>query len=355
MAGDNRTEKPTPRRRQKAREKGQVARSREVASGVATLAALGFLAWQAAGFAAEWRALFRRLLATAASGEIGFQIPFLTWSGVVVVHGAAAAGLASWALATASSLAQGGLVLAPTALAPNLERMNPAAKLKRLFSLNALGSLLKSLLPATAMVYLAASILARDWPLVLGLPHRSAAALLTFILSRAFEVAWKSGLVLLVWSSIDYLLERRRLERDLRMSRQEIVEEYKETEGQPAVKARIRRLQRQVRRRRMLRDVERAAVVITNPSEFAIALEYRAEMAAPVLVAKGRNLLAQQIKQVAQWQGIPLVENPPLAHALYRAVEVGQSIPPKLYTVVAEVLAWVWRAQARMQAAGGRG
>jgi flagellar biosynthesis protein FlhB len=97
----------------------------------------------------------------------------------------------------------------------------------------------------------------------------------------------------------------------------------------------------------MLKDVERAAVVITNPTEFAIALEYRMEMDAPVVVAKGRSLLAAQIKEIARWQGIPIVENPPLAHALYRAVEVGQAIPAKLYVVVAEVLAAVWRAQTR--------
>jgi flagellar biosynthetic protein FlhB len=131
------------------------------------------------------------------------------------------------------------------------------------------------------------------------------------------------------------------------MSRQDQKDEYKEMEGNPATKQRIRRMQRQARRRRMLKDVERAAVVITNPTEFAIALEYRVEMDAPIVVAKGRNLLAAQIKEIARWQGIPIVENPPLAHALYRVVEVGQAIPAKLYVVVAEILAAVWRAQAR--------
>jgi len=135
------------------------------------------------------------------------------------------------------------------------------------------------------------------------------------------------------------------------MSRQDILDEFKETEGNPTVKARIRRLQRQVRRRRMLKDVPRAAFVITNPNEFAVALEFTADMAAPLVVAKGRNLLAAEIKRVARWHGIPLVENPPLAHALYRAVEIGQSIPPKLYRVVAEVLAAIYRVQAQVAAA----
>ena len=149
-------------------------------------------------------------------------------------------------------------------------------------------------------------------------------------------------------------MERWRHENELKMSRQDLRDEYKETEGNPAVKMRIRRLQRQARRRRMLKEVERAAVVITNPTEFAIALEFSVEMAAPVVVAKGRNLLAARIREVARWHGIPLVENPPLAHALYRAVEVGQAIPPKLYMVVAEILAAIWRAQARASQLRGR-
>ena len=172
--------------------------------------------------------------------------------------------------------------------------------------------------------------------------------------ARLFEVAWKSALILLVWSAADYLFERWRHENELKMSRQDLRDEYKETEGNPTVKMRIRRLQRQARRRRMLKDVERAAVVVTNPTEFAIALEFNTEMEAPVVVAKGRSLLAQQIRQIALWQGIPLVENPPLAHALYRVVEVGQAIPPKLYAVVAEILAAIWRAQARANPAGTR-
>ncbi len=157
-----------------------------------------------------------------------------------------------------------------------------------------------------------------------------------------------------MWSCADYFLERQRHENDLKMSKQDLRDEFKETEGNPAVKMRIRRLQRQARRRRMLKDVERAAVVITNPTEFAIALEFRMEMEAPVVVAKGRNLLAAQIREIALWQGIPLVENPPLAHALYRAAEIGQAIPPKLYAVVAEILAAIWRAQARAHRGAGR-
>jgi len=150
---------------------------------------------------------------------------------------------------------------------------------------------------------------------------------------------------------LDYMFERQHLSSELKMSRQEMKDEYKESDGNPIIKGRIRRLQRQVRRRQMLEATKRANVVITNPTEYAIALEYRPDMPAPVVIAKGRNLFAAQIKEIARWQGIPMVENPPLAHVLYRTVEVGQSIPASLYAVIAEILAAVYRAEARAHSA----
>jgi flagellar biosynthetic protein FlhB len=256
----------------------------------------------------------------------------------------------SWMAAMLGALAQGGLVFAPTALQPNFSRLSPASRLEQLFSLPSLGRLLKSLLPGAAIVYLAVGILTREWNTVIGAAHFGTNRLVAYLMGHIFELAWKSALVLLVWSGADYAIEKHKLGSDLRMSKQDQRDEYKETEGNPATKARIRRLRRQVRRRRMLDEVKKASVVITNPDEFAIALEYRLDMAAPTVVAKGRNLFAQQIKQIALWHGIPMVENRPLAHALYRAVEVGQSIPPKLYAVVAAILAAIFRAQER---AGG--
>ncbi|MGB8061557.1 MAG: EscU/YscU/HrcU family type III secretion system export apparatus switch protein [Candidatus Sulfotelmatobacter sp.] len=353
MADQNKTEKATPRRRQKAREQGQVARSRDLVAGVGTIAAVMLLAWQLPSFAAGWRTLLRHQLDSAATRPD--QLLPVWRNDLVLFRGVALAAGLSWLAATVSGIAQGGLLFAPSALAPKLNRLNPASRLEQLFSLNALSRLLKSLLPTAAIVYLAVTVLSRDWTALPSLLHGSAAALMTFVAAHMFELAWKASLVLLAWSAADYFLERWRHENDLKMSRQDLRDEFKETEGNPAVKMRIRRLQRQARRRRMLKDVERAAVVITNPTEFAIALEFNLQMEAPVVVAKGRNLLAAQIREIALWHGIPLVENPPLAHALYRAVEIGQAIPPKLYAVVAEILAAIWRAQTRAvaQAAAG--
>jgi len=342
MADSSKTEKASPRRRQKAREQGQVARSRDLVSGLGTMASVMLLSWQLPSFAADWRGLLRHEIDSAVLR------PLPEWRfNLVVLRGVAVASGVGWLVATVGGLAQGGVVIAPQALAPNFSRLNPATRFTQLFSLAGLSRLLKSLLPTAVVVYLAVGVLVRDWTTLPHLITASRGGVLAFIVSRMFEVTWKGSLVLLVWSAADYLLERQRHENELKMSKQEQKDEFKETEGNPAVKQRIRRLQRQARRKRMLKEVEKAAVVITNPTEFAIALQYGMEMEAPVLVAKGRNLLAAQIKEIARWHGIPIVENPPLAHALYRAVEVGQAIPPKLYAVVAEILAAIWRAQAR--------
>ena len=345
MADQDKTEQATPRRRQKAREQGQVPRSRDVVAGIGTLSAVILLAWHLSTFAADWRGLLRHELDFAATHRHQF-LP--DWHSSFRVFGGVAIGAAlSWLLATLSGIAQGGIVFSPAALSPKLNRLNPVSNIEQLFSIRAAGRLVKSVLPTAAIVYLAAGMVSQNWNSILGLLHGTGAGLAGFLGTRLFEVAWKSSLVLLAWSVADYFLERRRHENDLKMSKQDLRDEFKETEGNPAMKMRIRRLQRQARRRRMLKDVERAAVVITNPTEFAIALEFNLQMQAPIVVAKGRSLLAAQIREVALWHGVPLVENPPLAHALYRAVDVGQAIPPKLYTVVAEILAAIWRAQSR--------
>ena len=309
------------------------------------MAAVTILARQLPTFASDWRALFRYAVENSALRPD--QLLPAWRNDLAIFRGVALAAGLSWVIATGGGLAQGGPVFAPSALAPNLNRLNPISRLGQLFSLNALSRALKSLLPTTVIVYFAVAVLLRDWTGLPQLLHGNGRGVIAFVTSRMFEVAWKASAVLLMWSGADYFLERWHHENELKMSRQDVRDEYRQTEGNPAIKMRIRRLQRQTRRRRVLKDVERAAVVITNPTEYAIALEFRMEMEAPVVLAKGRNLLAAQIREVALWHGIPLVENPPLAHALYRAVEVGQAIPPNLYAVVAEILAAIWRAQAR--------
>jgi flagellar biosynthetic protein FlhB len=266
-----------------------------------------------------------------------------------------ALGLA-WLLAFGATGLQGGWVLAPAALTPDAQRMNPANNLKQLVSFSGLARLLKSLVPGAAIVYLAVSIVRREWAAMERAVQHSPQSSIAQVASLLFEIGWKAGLTVLLWSGLDYLLQRAQFERHLRMSKEEVREENKETEGHPMIRMRIRRLQRQMRRRSMLKEVARATVVITNPTEFAVALRYDPVwMEAPTCVAKGRGLIAQEIRRLALWHQVPVVENPPLARALYRAVDVGRSIPAKLYTAVAEILAFIYRAQAQAQAASATG
>ncbi len=348
MANDDKTEQATPYRRQKARERGQVARSREFASALVGFAGLLLLLWISPAELNTWRGSLRRWSEFAAREDFRPETPVLIWTATAALHWVIAPLALVWILAILSSLSQGGFVWAAEALSPKPERLSPASKLGQLFSIAGLSAPAKSLVPFSVLLYLGVSILVRDWEAMLRAGQMPAGAIAGFAYERAFEIFWKSTLVLLLWAGIDYLVQRQKLDRDLRMSKQEVREEYKQTEGNPAVKGRIRRLQRQHRRRRMMKDVEHATVVVTNPTHFAVALEYRPEMAAPLVVAKGCDLLAEQIKQAARWHEIPIVENRPLAQALYRGVEIGQAIPAKLYAAVAEILAALYRAQMRV-------
>lgn len=345
MADESRTEQATPRRREKARERGQVARSRELPSALALLTLTVLVWWQAEVWRLQWREFLARTLPLPSS-DMKMCVTLLQRTAMLAIHWGAPPLLLSWLLAAGGVVAQGGLVFTPAALSLKPEKLNPASNLSRLFSLGSLRGLLKSLLPAGYLLYLGITLISAEWDKILHSCFLTPRAASAWLFALAYGLAWKAGLVFAVWFLFDYFLERLSFERQLRMSRQEIREEAKETEGQPMVRSRVRRLQRQMRKRRMLKDVERANVVVTNPTEFAVALEYRPEeMTAPVVVAKGQRLLAQRIKQEANWHGIPIIENPPLAQALYRSVEVGQAIPAKLYAAVAEILAFIYRLQ----------
>jgi flagellar biosynthetic protein FlhB len=322
-----------------------VARSRELPSALALLTLTVLVWWQAEVWRLQWREFLARTLPLP-SNDVKEYVTLLQRTAMLAIRWAAPALLLSWLIAAGGVVAQGGLVFAPTALSLKPSKLNPASNLSRLFSLASLRGLLKSLLPAGYLLYLGITLISAQWDKILHSCFLTPRASSTWLFALAYVLAWKAGMVFALWFLFDYLLERLSFERQLRMSRQEIQEEAKETEGPPMVRSRVRRLQRQMRKRRMLKDVARASVVVTNPTEYAVALEYRPEeMAAPVVVAKGQRLLARRIKREANWHGIPIIENPPLAQALYRSVEVGQAIPAKLYAAVAEILAFIYRLQ----------
>jgi flagellar biosynthetic protein FlhB len=356
VADGNRTENATPRRLHKAREEGDVPRSRELPAALAIMTVVLYLWWAPQSWKSDWRALFVRLLETATRGDLTARAPILNWVTWRVCAWAAPPLALTWMVAVAGSFGLGGFVVSPAALAPKPERMNPVSNLGKLFSIGALQGLLKSLVPMSFVLYFAVSIMIRDWTHILQMSRVGVSSSLGFMLTLIFEITWKAALVFVLWSGFDVLLAWFNYGQQHRMTQQEVREDFKESEGNPAIRGRIRRLQRDMRRRRMVRDVARATVVITNPNEYAVALEYKPEtMAAPVVVAKGRNLFAQKIKREARWLGIPLVENVPLAQALYRAAEVGQAIPAKLYTAVAEILAFIFRTQGFVNQASTQG
>jgi flagellar biosynthetic protein FlhB len=180
---------------------------------------------------------------------------------------------------------------------------------------------------------------------VLALPVLSLQQLPLLFESQYRLLLATSG-ILLCWSALDYVVEWRSWEHRLRMSKEDMRKEYKEMEGNPQIRGRIRSIQRQMRRRKLQADVSKASVVITNPTHYAVALEFNFEtLQAPKVLAKGRNLMAQRIKDEARWAGVPIVENPPLARSLFRSVEPGQSIPHDLYAAVAAILAFLYRQQ----------
>jgi flagellar biosynthesis protein FlhB len=347
MADSSKTEKATPQKRKKAREQGQVARSRELSSALAWGGALVLVTWQIPDVARQWRGLMRASLDLSVSQSITPGGPILFWMGCSVLRWIVPVALTAWVFSLSGGLAQGGLVFAPKALELKPERMSPAGKVKQMFSLAGLSGILKSLLPFSAIVWIGISTISKHWDAVVHSSDLGVPAFAAFLLGAIGELIWKCGLVLLAWAGFDYMLIRQKHEGDLKMSHQDLKDEAKQAEGSPLIKGRIRRLQRSMRRRQMLRDTEKASVVITNPTHFAIALRYEMPMEAPIVIAKGRDLLAQEIKEVARWHEIPVLENPPLAQALYRTVQLGHPIPAALYAAVAEILAFVFRAQAR--------
>jgi flagellar biosynthesis protein FlhB len=248
--------------------------------------------------------------------------------------------------ALAAGMAQtGGLNLHAGAVGFKLDRINPASNVKNLFSLRAAARLGKSLIPASLLAVFAVQRMGHQ----LSVPPFSATRL-EQLGSDVYGLLLAAAWLLFGWSLVDYLVEWQSRESRLKMSRQDLRDEYKETEGNPQIRGRIRNLQRQLRRRRVKADVAKAAVVLTNPTHYAVALGFDfVTMEAPKVLAKGRNLLAEEIKAEARWAGVPIVENPPLARSLYRTVEVGQAIPVELYAAVAAILAYLYRQRVEAE------
>jgi len=346
MSGE-RTERATPRRRQKAQQQGDRVRSRELTAAFGMLAGVLVLGQTSPHWASMWSGLVTQTLALGSPAvwqrdqaiETALALRHVA---VIVLSPLLVLALAVAGMALLVNVAQGGGVqFSAQALQPKFSRLNPATNVKNTVSLQGASRLLKSLLPAGMIVILAIHKIEDQT----NLPPMSIAHL-PQMFSSAYDLLLDTAWILVAWSGIDYIVQWRTWEGRMRMSKQEIREEMKETEGSPQVRSRIRGLQRQMRRRKLKADVKRATVVITNPTHYAVALSFDFEtMEPPKMLAKGRNLLAERIKSEARWAGVPIVENPPLARSLYRTVAEGQSIPVDLYAAVAAILAYLYRKQ----------
>ena len=350
MAGE-RTEQATQHRREKARKEGDVLHSRELSAAAGTLAGVIALGMLGGRLLETWRGTFAAFLVLGAPArwepaEIQptlyalrrLSVSVLTPLGIVM----AAVAMASLA---AGLLQTGGVNFYAGAVGFKPDRINPVSNLKNLFSLRAAARLAKSLIPASLLAVFAVQRISRQ----LAVPPLSTARL-ELLGADVYGLLEAAAWLLFAWSAIDYLVEWRSRESRLKMSREDMRDEFKETEGNPQIRSRIRGLQRQMRRRRVKADVSKAAVVLTNPTHYAVALGFDfTTMEAPKVVAKGRNLLAEEIKAEARWAGVPIIENPPLACSLYRSVEVGQPIPIDLYAAVAAILAYLYRQRVEAE------
>ncbi|KGD93136.1 flagellar biosynthesis protein FlhB [Achromobacter sp. RTa] len=343
------TEAASPRRLEKAREEGQIARSRE----------LGTFMMLAAGVGAIWAggaSLYRSLSGVLRNG-LGFDQRIVADPGVMVERAVDGFGQILLVLlpifgllavvAVLSSVLLGGIVISGKPLQFNFSKLSPVSGLKRMFSSQTVVELIKALAKAALVGGVAVWVIWRYHDDMLSLMHVAPSAALTKALTLvamccAFIVASLLVIVLLdvpwqIWSHL----------KKLRMSKEDVRQEHKESEGDPHVKARIRQQQRQAARRRMMSEVPKADVVVTNPTHYAVALKYdEGKHGAPRVLAKGTGLIAAKIRELAAEHRIPTLEAPPLARALHEHVELGKEIPAELYTAVAEVLAWVFQLRS---------
>ncbi|HUA63508.1 MAG TPA: EscU/YscU/HrcU family type III secretion system export apparatus switch protein [Verrucomicrobiae bacterium] len=345
MADQGKTEQPTQRRLEKAREEGQFPSAKEFVSALQFLLFLAVLSIGGARWFADFRLTAHTLFTSAFNPSwTPADLTHLAWQLGLRHFLPLAVGGMALALATVSfRLLTTRFGLSLKKLAPDPARLSPVARLRELPRQN-LPNLAQALILLPLFLW-AVYVVARDrMESFLTLPLQSVESGCGLIASSLMDLFWKAGAVFLVFGSVDLFRQMRRYRNDLRMSKQEIREEMKDTEGNPQIKGRIRRIQRDHARRVMMREVPKATAVVVNPTHFAVAIRYNLdEMAAPKVVAKGKNYLAHRIRQIAIENQVPIIENPPLAQALYKSVDVGQEIPAHLYRAVAEILAYIFK------------
>lgn len=351
MARPEQTEKPTPKRRHEARQRGQVPRSQELPGAVIFFAVVllmyGLFNRAIAGVESSVLTAFAHAgthqdpnIHTAQTLLVRAMAPYLPL--LMLLFGVA------FVLGILANVGQFGFVFSAKPLQPSFAKINPITGFARLFSKQILVNLGKQVLKLSAVAIILYQAVSQNLGFLAQVGQTTPEMFLTMLVNVIFSIAWKYGLLLVVIGILDHIWMRYQYEDSLKMTKQEVKDEWRQSEGNPEAKAALKRRQREFARRRMMAAIPRATVVVTNPTHFAVALEWNElQMEAPVVTAKGADLLAKRIRQLAQEHGVPIMENPPLARTLYEKVELDQAIPPNLYAAVAQVIAFVFKLKRK--------
>lgn len=345
------TEKATPRKKQDARKKGQVAKSTDLTNAIVLLAAFSILLALGGQIATRLYHFVQYgfsdlLLWNITEDSIPLLFINLLKEGAII---AAPIVLVLWLASLAANLAQVGFLVSSEALKMDLKKLDPISGAKRILSARSLVELIKSILKVVVIGGITGLLLWQQKGVFLQLSEMEPLNIVSFIASLMMKLGLTISAVYLVMGAGDFFYQRFEHAKKLRMSKQDIKDEYKKTEGDPLIKHKIKEKQRQVARSRMMQEIPNAQVLITNPTHFAVAIAYEAgKMSVPVVVAKGADYLALKMRAVAKEHRVVIMENKPLARTLYANVEVGQEIPEELFKAVAEILAYVYRVKGTL-------
>ncbi len=343
------TEEASDARREEFRKRGQVAMTRELSTAIFFLVAAGMMYVAGRYFLQNIFDVFDRafggeLIAKVREGHINEVLGYV---GLKLVLLTGPLFFVCLVIGVASQLMQTGLLQIEDALTPNFNKLNPLNALGRIFSMKGLFELLKSILKMTAVGVIMYLLLKSEISKIPYLSGLSIEQMMTYLGGILFKLLTGTGMFMLVLAIADYFFQRWQLEKEMMMTKQEIKEEHKSSQGDPVIKARIRKQQREIATRKMMSEVPKADVIITNPTHIAVCIRYSDKLPAPQLIAKGADFMAERIKQMAREHNIPIIENKPLARTIFKTMKVGQVIPRDLFVAVAEVLSYVYRLRRK--------
>ncbi len=347
---EDRTEAPTDKRRSESRNKGNVTKSTEVTSVLVLLSGLLLLKFFGPWMMRHIVAYVQEMVQMIAhpQADMGFAINITVKAIEAVCYISWPVCIGVMIVGLSANLLQVGILFTLQPLVPKLEKLNLISGLGRLVGLRSVVELFKSVFKLAIIGFVGYITVRGEFGKFIGLCDTSVGAIFMFMLAVSFKVILRIALVFLVIAILDYAYQRYEHEKGLKMTKQEIKEEHRQSEGDPQIKSRVRALQREMARRRMMQEVPKATVVVTNPTHIAIAMRYEpGEMDSPKVIAKGKRLIAEQIKKLAIEAGVPIVEDKPLARAMYDKVNVGDEIPVEFFSAVAEILAYVYRLRKK--------